>query len=124
MLRTIRAFWHDQRGIALILVSIMLPAIIGFSLLAIDMSRANNLHNDLQKGAGAMALAAAAELDGRSDSIVRADRALSTLVANQYNFSTANGRQTLAAAGVTRRYLRSLPATDNLPGRFGERHCG
>ena len=60
MLRTIRAFWHDQRGIALILVSIMLPAIIGLSLLAIDMSRMNNLDNDLQKGTDALALAAAA----------------------------------------------------------------
>ncbi|MER8918177.1 pilus assembly protein TadG-related protein [Mesorhizobium sp. M0761] len=117
MLRTIRAFWHDQRGIALILVSVMLPAIIGFSLLAIDMSRVNNLHNDLQKGADAFALAAAAELDGQSDSITRGDHALATLVANNYTFSTVGSGvpQTLAAAGVTRRYLRSLPASDNLP---------
>ncbi|RWN61623.1 MAG: hypothetical protein EOR99_30405, partial [Mesorhizobium sp.] len=49
MFRALRSFWNDQRGMALILVSIMLPAIIGFSLLAIDMSRVNNLHNDLQK---------------------------------------------------------------------------
>ncbi|RUU81060.1 TadE/TadG family type IV pilus assembly protein [Mesorhizobium sp. M7A.F.Ca.MR.362.00.0.0] len=116
MLRTIRAFWQDQRGVALILVSITLPAIIGFSLLAIDMSRANNLHNDLQKGADSFSLSAAAELDGRSDSITRADRALSTLVFNKYNFSTGGtGPQDLLAAGVTRRYLRSIPATDNLP---------
>ncbi|RWC54963.1 pilus assembly protein TadG-related protein [Mesorhizobium sp.] len=116
MLRTIRAFWHDQRGIALILVSVTLPAIIGFSLLAIDMSRVNNLHNDLQKGADALALAAAAELDGQSDSITRANYALATLVANKYAFSTTAGPPTtLAAAGVTKRYLRSLPATDNLP---------
>ncbi|MER9439142.1 pilus assembly protein TadG-related protein [Mesorhizobium sp. M0618] len=115
MLRTIRAFWHDQRGIALILVSVTLPAIIGFSLLAIDMSRVNNLHNDLQKGADALALATAAELDGGSDSITRGDHALATLVANQYNFTTTPGPQALAAAGVTRRYLKSLPATDNLP---------
>jgi len=117
MLRTIRAFWHDQRGIALILVSVMLPVIIGFSLLAIDMSRVNNLHNDLQKGADAFALAAAAELDGQSDSITRGDHALATLLANNYRFSTvgAGVPQTLAAAGVTRRYLRSLPASDNLP---------
>ncbi|ESZ38730.1 pilus assembly protein TadG-related protein [Mesorhizobium sp. L2C066B000] len=117
MLRAIRAFWHDQRGIALILVSVMLPAIIGFSLLAIDMSRVNNLHNDLQKGADAFALAAAAELDGQSDSITRGDHALATLVANNYTFSTVGSGvpQTLAAAGVTRRYLRSLPASDNLP---------
>ncbi|RWA62029.1 pilus assembly protein TadG-related protein [Mesorhizobium sp.] len=116
MLRTIRAFWHEQRGIALILVSIMLPAIIGLSVLAIDMSRANNLHNDLQKGADAMALAAAAELDGRPDSITRADRALANLVRNHYRFSGATGvDQTLLAAGVSRRYLRSLPASDASP---------
>ncbi|MBZ9985960.1 pilus assembly protein TadG-related protein [Mesorhizobium sp. BH1-1-5] len=112
MLGTIRRFWRDQRGIALILVSVMLPAIIGFSLLVIDMSRLNNLHFDLQKGADAFALAGAAELDGQSDSIVRADRAIATLVSNQYNFSdsTTPGPQTLAAAGVTRRYLNNLPA--------------
>ncbi|TJW14593.1 MAG: hypothetical protein E5W82_10940 [Mesorhizobium sp.] len=115
MFRALRAFWNDQRGIALILVSIMLPAIIGFSLLAIDMSRANNLHNDLQKGADAFSIAAAAELDGKSDSITRADRALLTLVSNQYNFSTSGPPQTLAAAGVSRRYLRSLPANDSDP---------
>ncbi|TIR21985.1 MAG: hypothetical protein E5X34_16050 [Mesorhizobium sp.] len=116
MLGTMRRFWRDQRGIALILVSIMLPAIIGLSILAIDMSRANNLHNDLQKGTDAMALAAAAELDGRSDSIIRADRALANLVTNHYRFSGPTGvEQTLQAAGVTRRYLRSIPATDNLP---------
>ncbi|TPO11088.1 pilus assembly protein TadG-related protein [Mesorhizobium sp. B1-1-5] len=116
MLRTIREFWRDQRGIALVLVSIMLPAIIGFSLLVIDMSRANNMHFDLQKGADAFALAAAAELDGQSDGIVRADRALTTLVSNQYSFSDSQtpGPQALSAAGVTRRYLTSLPA-DNAP---------
>ncbi|TIX65156.1 MAG: hypothetical protein E5V25_17685, partial [Mesorhizobium sp.] len=118
MFRVLRAFWDDQRGIALILVAVMLPAIIGFSLLVIDFSRAANLHNDLQEGADAFSLAAAAELDGRSDSITRADRALATLVSNQYNFSTVGtlpGPQALSAAGVTRRYLRSLPAADNLP---------
>ncbi|RWN35769.1 TadE/TadG family type IV pilus assembly protein [Mesorhizobium sp.] len=115
MFRVLRAFWNDQRGIALILVSIMLPAIIGFSLLAIDMSRVNNLHNDLQKGADSLSIAAAAELDGKSDSIRRANRALLTLVRNQYTFSTSGPPQTLAAAGVTVRYLRSLPATDDLP---------
>ncbi|TIL67017.1 pilus assembly protein TadG-related protein [Mesorhizobium sp.] len=120
MLRIVRAFWHDQRGVALILVSITLPAIIGFSLLAIDMSRVNNLHNDLQKGTDSLSIAAAAELDGKSDSITRADRALAMLVGNQYNFTTDGplpGPQPLSVSDekVTRRYLRSLPATDNLP---------
>ncbi|MER8751268.1 pilus assembly protein TadG-related protein [Mesorhizobium sp. M1050] len=115
MLRIIRAFWRDQRGVALVLVAIMLPAIVGFSLLVIDMSRVNNLQNDLQKGADSFSIAAAAELDGKPDSIIRADRALSTLVSSQYSFSGTAGPLTLQSAGVTRRYLKSLPATDNLP---------
>jgi len=115
MFRVLRKFWRDRRGVAILLVSIMLPAIIGFSLLAIDMSRVNDLHNDLQKDADAMALAASAELDGRADSITRADRALATLVSNKYSFSTAGAPQTLSSAGVTRTYLRSLPASDSSP---------
>ncbi|MER9367811.1 Tad domain-containing protein [Mesorhizobium sp. M0518] len=118
MLGTIRAFWNDQRGIAMILVAIMLPVIVGFALLVIDMSRANSLHNDLQRGVDAMALATAAELDGRADSIVRGDRALSTLVFNTYRFGDKAagdppGAAELAAAGVARRYLRSLPTNDS-----------
>ncbi|TGQ34483.1 MULTISPECIES: pilus assembly protein TadG-related protein [unclassified Mesorhizobium] len=123
MLRSIRAFWHDQRGLALILVSVMLPAIIGFSLLAIDMSRVNNLHNDLQKGADAFALAAAAELDGRTGSWARAERAMETLVRNESNFSTAGrGPLTAVQQGGTQRcnsagsiswcFLKAIPAND------------
>ncbi|WP_265517350.1 pilus assembly protein TadG-related protein [Nitratireductor luteus] len=108
-------FRHDERGVALILVSVMLPAIIGFALLALDMSRAGNLHNDLQKGADAFAIAAAYELDGRSDSVVRGDRAIANLVDNTYRFSDAGPEQTLTNAGIVRRYLRSLPANDSDP---------
>ncbi|MDX8496393.1 pilus assembly protein TadG-related protein [Mesorhizobium sp. VK22B] len=134
MLRTIRAFWHDQRGIALILVSIMLPAIIGFSLLAIDMSRMNNLHNDLQKGTDALALAAAAELNGRSDAWTRAENALSNLVANNTMFSdggnsgfvsltTGNGATTVDTTYAACRskgqvswcFLASIPTNDSDP---------
>ncbi|AMY01717.1 pilus assembly protein TadG-related protein [Mesorhizobium ciceri] len=115
MLGTIRAFWNDQRGIAMILVAIMLPVIIGFSLLVIDMSRANSLHNDLQKGADAFALAAAAELDGGTDAIIRANSALATLVNNTYRFSDQGNQQTLASSGTTWRYLSSLPANDSDP---------
>ena len=115
MFRVLRRFWRDQRGVALLLVTLMLPAIIGFSLLAIDMSRVNNLHFELQRDADALARAAAAELDGRTDSITRADFALATLVSNKYSFSTAGIPQTLSSAGVTRTYLKSLPASDNQP---------
>ncbi|MBZ9746307.1 pilus assembly protein TadG-related protein [Mesorhizobium sp. CO1-1-7] len=120
MLGTIRGFWNDQRGIAMILVAIMLPVIIGFALLVIDMSRANSLHDDLQKGADAFALAGAAELDGRSDALTRADRAIGNLVQNTYRFSTQTGQRTLTAttamtSSITWRYLSSIPANDSDP---------
>ncbi|MER8645772.1 pilus assembly protein TadG-related protein [Mesorhizobium sp. M1252] len=113
MLGTIRAFWNDQRGIAMILVAIMLPVLVGFALLAIDMSRAYGLHNDLQKGVDALALATAAELDGRSDSITRANLAKTTLLTEQKTkFSTA-GDHTLALSDVTVTYLTGIPASDD-----------
>ncbi len=112
MLRTIRAFWNDQRGIAMILVAIMLPVLIGFALLAIDMSRANGLHNDLQKGVDAYALAAAAELDGNVDAITRANRAIDNLLTNSTKFSTSIDH-TLARADLTITYLSGIPASDS-----------
>ncbi|MER9403242.1 pilus assembly protein TadG-related protein [Mesorhizobium caraganae] len=131
MLRTVRAFWHDQGGIALILVSIMLPAIIGLSLLAIDMSRMNNLDNDLQKGTDALALAAAAELNGRSDAWTRADNALTNLVSNETMFSaggivpltTGSGTATVDSTYSACRskgqiswcFLASIPTNDSDP---------
>ncbi|WP_136617271.1 MULTISPECIES: TadE/TadG family type IV pilus assembly protein [Mesorhizobium] len=112
MLGTIRAFWNDQRGVAMILVAIMLPVLIGFSLLAFDMSRATGLHHQLQKGIDGLALAAAAELDGRSDSITRANRAVTTLLANQTLYSEQGAGHTLALADVTITFLTGIPASD------------
>ncbi|MDX8441628.1 TadE/TadG family type IV pilus assembly protein [Mesorhizobium australafricanum] len=100
MLGTIREFWRDQRGIAMILVAIMLPVLVGFAVLAIDMSRANGLHNDLQKGVDALALAGAAELDGNSDAWTRSESALVHLVSNDTIFSDA-GVVTLPSTGST-----------------------
>ncbi|MER8657448.1 pilus assembly protein TadG-related protein [Mesorhizobium sp. M0847] len=114
MLGTIRAFWNDQRGIAMILVAIMLPVLIGFALLAIDMSRANGLHNDLQKGVDALALATAAELDGKSDSITRANLAKTTLLTSQTTKFSTSGDHTLALSDVTITYLTGIPASDSI----------
>ncbi|MER9295237.1 pilus assembly protein TadG-related protein [Mesorhizobium sp. M0621] len=97
----------------MILVAIMLPVIIGFALLVIDMSRANSLHNDLQKGADAFALAAAAELDGRADAITRGYRAIDNLLTNGSRFSTS-GTHTLARQpDLTVTFLTGIPANDS-----------
>lgn len=109
----IKGLLQSEDGVSLILVTITLPVIIGFALLVIDGSRAYSLHNDLQKGADALALAAAAELDGSSDAITRAGRAIANLVQNRSNFSD-DGLQNITSADVTARYLTSIPASDDL----------
>lgn len=111
----LRKFADDEGGAALVLVTVTLPVLVGFSLLAIDMSRVNNLHNDLQKAADAFALAAAAELDGQADAEDRAERALLNLVQNSSKFSD-DGTHLLTRDGdITWRFLEELPATDDLP---------
>ena len=98
---------------ALILVSVMLPVIIGFALLAIDMSRANNLHNDLQKGADTFC---AGRRGGAGWPTGRpyARRAGLGESGRQYvTVSPTTGTQTLlTSAGITWRFLKGIPASD------------
>lgn len=103
----------DQSGIALIYVTAMLPIIIGFALLAIDASRLYILSSSLQHGADSIALAMAAELDRNSDSWTRADRAKDNLVANSATFTSSFNK--VDGSAVTRRFLKSLPASDASP---------
>src|SRR5687768_14132251 len=107
-----KQFCRDEDGISLVFVTITLPVILGLGLLVIDGSRYFSLHNDLQKGADALALAAGAELDGGSDAITRANRAIANLVQNRSNFSD-DGLENITSADVTTRYLFEIPADDD-----------
>ncbi|HTJ57248.1 MAG TPA: pilus assembly protein TadG-related protein [Devosiaceae bacterium] len=110
---TLARFIADERGNALIFVTLMLPVLVGFSVLAIDMSRVSSLHNDLQSGVDALALAGAAELDGKANARSRATTAIQTLITdNSTKFSTA-GNHTLTSADVTITFLSGLPPSDS-----------
>src|SRR5689334_18366895 len=76
------AFLSDTSGIILPYVTLMLIAIVGMAVLALDGARYMSLQTQLQNGADALALAGAAELDRLPDSEDRAVRAIRTLVAN------------------------------------------
>jgi Flp pilus assembly protein TadG len=102
-------FGKGKQGAVLVYVSIILPVLIGVALLAVDASRLENLATTLQKGADALAIAGAAELDRKPTAITRADAAIATMVANQHNFA-AGSPATVAPTAV--RYLKSLPAND------------
>lgn len=105
----LRRLSRDERGAVLVYVTLILPVLVGFGVLAVDASRLYNLATTLQKGADALALAAAAELDRKPGAIDRAQAAIANMVANQHKFAIASPA-TVAAADI--RFLHSVPAND------------
>ncbi len=109
-----RRFAADTSGISLIYVTMALPVLIGFGLLAIDYGRLTSLHSSLQNGADALALAGAGELDRRPDAIARSNLAITNLInTNQSLFGTSV--VTIDESSVTLRYLDAIPPNDADP---------
>jgi Flp pilus assembly protein TadG len=92
-------------------VAITLGVLIGLSALALDGSRLMSVQTQLQNGADALALAGAAELDRRPDSIIRARAAIQDLVKN--TVSDAEIGQIAEVTSID--FLQSLPVSDDLP---------
>lgn len=117
----LRGFWTDTSGMALIYVTVALPAIVGLSLLAIDVGRLTTLQSSLQHGTDALALAAAAELDQRPSAIERAETAIVNLVTTNaslfattaviINPATESGDESI----ISTCYLAALPSDDATP---------
>jgi Flp pilus assembly protein TadG len=107
----VRKLHSDCDGVILPYVAIMLAVIIGLSALALDGSRLMSMQTQLQHDADALALAGAAELDRRPDSIIRAEAAIQDLIKNP--ISGAGIGQTAEVSSVD--FLESLPVSDDLP---------
>ncbi len=69
-------FCADLRGIMLPYVALILPAVLGFSLLAVDAARYSSLQTQMQAAADALALAGARELDKETGAQARAISAM------------------------------------------------
>lgn len=106
-----RALWRDTDGVMLPYVTVMLVVFVGVSVLALDGARYMSLQTQLQKGADALAIAAAVELDRLPDSITRANRAISNNLTNNSSLFGTGGSATVTVTSV--RYLATLPASDN-----------
>lgn len=115
----LRSFWKSEEGVALAYFAVALPAMLLIGVMVIDVGRGNNLHLDLQNAADGLALAAAAELDGGTEAIVRANRAIDNLVENQARFGEdgpviikdVGGEDVEAQIEV--RFLNGLPPDDD-----------
>src|SRR4051812_21969675 len=106
---SIRFYCNNCGGVAAP-IALLMPVLFGFGLLAIDAGRLFNLQTSLQGGADALALAAAAELDSRPDSIVRANRAIDSLIRNDQRFG--EGSAAINRSAISVRFLSSLPSND------------
>lgn len=106
-----RHLWSDSDGVILPYVAITLGVLIGLSAGALDGSRLMSVQTQLQNGADALALAGAAELDRRPDSIIRARAAIQDLVKN--TVSDAEIGQIAEVTSID--FLQSLPVSDDLP---------
>ena len=103
------AFWRDTDGIILPYVTIMLLAIVGLSVLALDGARFMSLQTQMQAGADALALAGAAELDRMPDAQARATAAINNLLSNSTVFGAGDNRN-VRVADV--RFYSRLPDSD------------
>jgi Putative Flp pilus-assembly TadE/G-like len=106
-----KRLWNNEDGVVLPYVAMTLAVIIGFAALALDGSRLMSVQTQMQNAADALALAGAAELDRRPDSIIRAEAAIRGLLVNP-----------IAGAGIGEmaqvesiEFLSSLPANDDSP---------
>ena len=103
--RIFDGLWSDTQGVILPYVTVMLVVIIGVAVLALDGARYMELQTQLQSGADASALAAAAELDRTPTAIQRALNAI-----NKFG----NGlNQNIKIADT--KFLSSLPIRDSDP---------
>lgn len=104
-------FWNNEDGIVLPYVAMTLAVIIGFAALALDGGRLMSVQTQIQNAADALALAGAAELDRRPDSIIRAEAAIRGLLANP--IAGAAIGETAQVENIE--FLSSLPASDDSP---------
>ena len=110
----IKRFWRENTGSMAIWAAFALPILIGGAALSVDVSRMYNMEHELQIAADALARAGATELDQRSDSITRSQRAIANLVSNAQKFSVDGADEVLAQSV---RFLHDLPVNDyEIPG--------
>lgn len=93
-----RHLWRSEEGSVAPLVAISLFALIGAAGIGFDYARMAGMDSELQSVADQAALAAASQLDGKTDAIARATRAARQLIANETRF--ANDGKSGAVSGT------------------------
>ena len=104
-----RKYASDLSGAFAVWAALFAPVLISAAALSVDASRMYNLDQELQSAADALARAGAAELNQRSDSITRSERAIANLVSNSQKFGD-QGFGEIVAQNI--RFLVDVPDND------------
>ncbi len=88
----------DQRGSVLTFWALSLGVLLGIIALSFDFGRLASTQSDLQSFADNVALAAAGELDGKTDAITRATAAAANMISDTQSFGT--GSKVLSGASA------------------------
>ena len=105
----LRRFLASRDGTILVLVAMAMVIFLGFVALSFDLGRVASTQSELQSYADNVALAAAGELDGGDDALVRATNAAAR-IADSQTFGT--GDRTLDDADYCIDFHTTLPADD------------
>ena len=109
--RDLRTLPGNDEGAIIIFWAVTLVVVLGIVALSFDFGQKAATQSELQSYADQVALAAAGELDGKSDAITRATSAAANLIIDQQTFAT--GTRALAGnSNYTLTFYKSLPASD------------
>lgn len=104
-------FARSEHGGVLAFWGVMLAVMLGLVAMSFDFGRIAVTQSELQAYADNVALAAAGELDGRSDALLRATAAAEAIISDSQTFG--NGGQLLSGAtDYTLTFHSALPASD------------
>jgi hypothetical protein len=105
-----RSIWSDTTGFMVPYVAVMLPAVVGFSMLAVDASRYMSLQTQMQAAADNLALAGARELNKQSGAQSRAESAMANAYGATKSGNTIFGMGSSPTSTYTYSFYSSLPA--------------
>lgn len=98
MRRATQKLWKSESGSVAPIVAISLFALIGAAGIGFDYSRLVGMHTELQDAADHAALAAAAQLDGKTGAQTRAKAAAKTLITNLALFANDGGNRSVSVS--------------------------
>ncbi len=109
-----RGIGRNEEGTTLVMIALLLALFCGLLAMTFDVGRIAVTQSEMQSYADNVALAAAAELDGRPDAITRATNAAAAMISDTrtYGDAAAGSAHTFTTGDYTLTFYSALPGDD------------